>query len=63
VKSGGPILEFHLEVSQDSKTCPGRSITRIDRRRLIEKISRIDKSLFQESEEGIRIVPGIKKLT
>ena len=36
-------------------------ITAIDRRRLVEKISKIEKIYFGEIEEGIRIILGMKK--
>lgn len=36
-------------------------ITSIDRERLVEKISKIDRKYFGEIEEGIRIVLGMKK--
>lgn len=36
-------------------------ITAINRERLIEKVSKIDKRLFREIEEGIKIVLGMKQ--
>ncbi len=36
-------------------------ITAIDRKRLIEKISRVENKFFGEIEEGMRIVLGMKK--
>lgn len=55
----------HLEVkdtglSKDS-VIVSSLITVIDRRRLIEKISKIDRRLFGEIEEGINIVLGMGK--
>ena len=36
-------------------------ITAIDRRRLLEKISKVDKKFFGEIEEGMNIVLGMRK--
>jgi mRNA interferase MazF len=36
-------------------------LTAIDRRRLLERISKVDKKYFGEIEEGIAIVLGMKK--
>jgi len=36
-------------------------ITAIDKKRLIERISRVENRLFGEIEEGIRIILGMKK--
>jgi mRNA interferase MazF len=36
-------------------------ITAIDRKRLLERISKVERRLFGEIEEGIRFVLGLKK--
>ena len=52
--------ERETGLSKDS-VLVNSQITTIDRRRLIEKISRIDKRLFGDIDEGIRIVLGMRK--
>ena len=59
---GNILLEKELtELSKDS-VLVGSQIYSIDRRRLVEKISIIEKRLFSDIEDGLLIVLGIRKI-
>jgi len=58
---GNLFFESHESgLSKDSVGVTSQ-ITAIDRGRLVEKISKIEKNYFGEIEEGIRIVLGMKR--
>ena len=58
---GNILLEKGLTKLSKDSVLVGSQIYSIDRRRLIEKISKVEKRLFADIEDGLLIVLGIKK--